>query len=221
MLALSRRIALPISISLYSPMPEIPPSFHIYLPDSFSMEFSKAEKNHPRNGNRGVSTLHHASSSRAAIETESNFAAHNYKSVPVVLSHGQGASVWDPEGRHYLDFHSASTALNHGHCHPKLVAALIEQASRLTLSSRAFHNDVMPQFAEMVTRYFGYEMALPMNTGAETSETAIKIARKWGYKVKGIPPNQAIVLGAAGNHHGRTVSFFFSCFFLFCSVIIQ
>lgn len=108
------------------------------------------------------------------------------------------------EGNHYLDFLSAYSAVNQGHCHPELVRVLVEQASRLTLSSRAFHNDVFPRFAEMVTRTFGYDMVLPMNTGAEAVETALKIARKWGYRTKRIPPNEALILGAAENFHGRT-----------------
>ncbi|KAJ5117100.1 hypothetical protein N7448_004048 [Penicillium atrosanguineum] len=147
-----------------------------------------------------------AATSRHALLAEENFSAKNYQSLPIVFARAQGASVWDPEGNHYLDFHSASTALNHGHCHPKLVAALVEQASRLTLTSRAFHNDVYPQFAEMVTKVFGYDRVLPSSTGAEASETAIKVARKWAYKVKGVPQNEAIILGAAGNHHGRTLA---------------
>jgi ornithine--oxo-acid transaminase len=109
-------------------------------------------------------------------------------------------------GKEYLDFLSAYSAVNQGHCHPELVKTLTEQASRLTLSSRAFYNDVFPKFAEMITRTLGYDMVMPMNTGAEAVETAVKIARKWGYKVKGIPENQALVLCVQENFHGRTVS---------------
>ncbi|KAK6719536.1 hypothetical protein SNK05_002669 [Fusarium graminearum] len=145
-------------------------------------------------------------SSQDALKAEQDHSAKNYQSLPIVFSRAQGASVWDPEGRHYLDFHAASTALNHGHCHPKLVATLVDQASRLTLTSRAFHNDIYPQFARYVTGLFGYDRVLPSSTGAEASETAIKVARKWAYKVKGVPENQAIVFGAAGNHHGRTLA---------------
>ncbi|KAJ5480697.1 hypothetical protein N7539_006591 [Penicillium diatomitis] len=152
----------------------------------------------------GASAHYHATSTDAAIQAEHDFAAHNYHPLPVVFARAQGTSVWDPEGRHYLDFLSAYSAVNQGHCHPKLVAALVDQASRLTLSSRAFYNDVFPRFAEFVTRYFGFDMVLPMNTGAEAVETAIKIARKWGYKVKGIPENKALVLSAEHNFHGRT-----------------
>ncbi|RHZ55382.1 hypothetical protein CDV55_102872 [Aspergillus turcosus] len=149
-------------------------------------------------------TSYHTSSTQEAIQAEKEFAAHNYHPLPVVFARAQGTSVWDPEGRHYLDFLSAYSAVNQGHCHPKLVAALVDQASRLTLSSRAFYNDVFPRFAEFVTKYFGFDMVLPMNTGAEAVETGIKIARKWGYKVKGIPENQAVVLSAENNFHGRT-----------------
>ncbi|KAJ5892367.1 ornithine aminotransferase [Penicillium tannophilum] len=156
--------------------------------------------------NGKLSSMNRAATTEAALLAEKDFSARNYQSLPIVFARAQGASVWDPEGKHYLDFHSASTALNHGHCHPKLVAALVEQASRLTLTSRAFHNDVYPQFAEMMTKLFGYDRVLPSSTGAEASETAIKVARKWAYKIKGVPQDQAIVLGAAGNHHGRTLA---------------
>lgn len=148
---------------------------------------------------------YHSSSTNEAIQAEHDFAAHNYHPLPIVFARAQGTSVWDPEGRHYLDFLSAYSAVNQGHCHPKLVEALVEQASRLTLSSRAFYNDVFPRFAEFVTKFFGFDMILPMNTGAEAVETGIKVARKWGYKVKGIPENQAVVLSAENNFHGRTV----------------
>nr|AAB18259.2 ornithine transaminase [Aspergillus nidulans] len=158
------------------------------------------------NGTNGSATAYHASSTQEAIQAENDFAAHNYHPLPVVFARAQGTSVWDPEGRHYLDFLSAYSAVNQGHCHPKLVAALVDQASRLTLSSRAFYNDVFPKFAEMVTKYFGFDMVLPMNTGAEAVETGIKIARKWGYKVKGIPENEAIILSAENNFHGRTMA---------------
>ncbi|RDW81533.1 ornithine-oxo-acid transaminase [Aspergillus mulundensis] len=160
------------------------------------------------NGTNGTTAAasYHASSTQEAIQAEKDFAAHNYHPLPVVFARAQGTSVWDPEGRHYLDFLSAYSAVNQGHCHPKLIAALVDQASRLTLSSRAFYNDVFPKFAEMVTKYFGFDMVLPMNTGAEAVETGIKIARKWGYKVKGIPENEAIILSAENNFHGRTMA---------------
>lgn len=149
---------------------------------------------------------YHATSTSDAIEAEHTYAAHNYHPLPIVFARASGTSVWDPEGKHYIDFLSAYSAVNQGHCHPELVKALSEQASRLTLSSRAFHNDVFPKWAEKVQKVFGYDMVLPMNTGAEAVETAIKVARKWAYKVKGVPQNKAIVFSAAENFHGRTVS---------------
>lgn len=148
---------------------------------------------------------YHSASTDEAVHAEDTHAAHNYHPLPVVFARASGTSVWDPEGNHYLDFLSAYSAVNQGHCHPELVKALTEQASRLTLSSRAFYNDVFPRFAEFVTSFFGFDMVLPMNTGAEAVETAVKIARKWGYKVKGIPPNEALVFSVTENFHGRTV----------------
>ena len=148
---------------------------------------------------------YHASSTKQAMEDENAYAAHNYHPLPVVFARASGSTVWDPEGKQYLDFLSAYSAVNQGHCHPELVKALTAQAQRLTLSSRAFHNDVFPRFAEYVTRMFDYDMVLPMNTGAEAVETAVKIARKWGYKTKGIPEDEAIVFSASDNFHGRTV----------------
>ena len=159
----------------------------------------------PSNTQSPVPDAYHASSTGAAISAEAEYAAHNYHPLPVVFARAKGTYVWDPEGKKYLDFLSAYSAVNQGHCHPELVKALTDQASRLTLSSRAFFNDVFPRFAEFVTKYFGYDMVLPMNTGAEAVETGIKIARKWGYKVKGIPQNEAIVLCVENNFHGRTV----------------
>jgi len=147
---------------------------------------------------------YHASTTQEAIRLESAYAAHNYHPLPIVFSRASGCSVWDPEGKHYLDFLSAYSAVNQGHCHPELVKALTEQASRLTLSSRAFYNDVFPRFAKFVTETFGFDMVLPMNTGAEAVETAVKIARKWGYKVKKIPQNEALVFSVQENFHGRT-----------------
>lgn len=145
-------------------------------------------------------------SSTQAMAFENDYSAHNYHPMPVVFAKASGAHVWDPEGKQYLDFLSAYSAVNQGHCHPKIVQALVQQASKLTLSSRAFYNDVFGQFAKYVTEFFGYEMVLPMNTGAEAVETAIKIARKWGYKKKGIPQGEAIVLSATENFHGRTLA---------------
>lgn len=159
-----------------------------------------------RSGNgTTTSSRYHSSSTEGAIEAENKYAAHNYHPLPVVFARAQGADVWDPEGKHYIDFLSAYSAVNQGHCHPELVKALTEQAGRLTLSSRAFHNDVFPKWAEKVQTMFGYDMVLPMNTGAEAVETAIKIARKWAYKVKGVPQDKAWVFGAEENFHGRTV----------------
>ncbi|SCU78370.1 LANO_0A02850g1_1 [Lachancea nothofagi CBS 11611] len=144
-------------------------------------------------------------SSKETIKYEQEYSAHNYHPLPVVFDRAQGARVWDPEGKQYLDFLSAYSAVNQGHCHPKIVGALVDQASKLTLSSRAFSNPVFSAYAKYVTEYFGYESVLPMNTGVEAVETAIKLARRWGYTVKGIPENQAIVLGAEGNFHGRSL----------------
>ncbi|RUP49697.1 pyridoxal phosphate-dependent transferase [Jimgerdemannia flammicorona] len=129
----------------------------------------------------------------------------SYHPLPVVFSTAQGIWVIDPEGRRYMDFLSAYSAVNQGHCHPEIVAALCEQAQKLALSSRAFYNDVFGRFAEYVTKYFGYDMVLPMNTGAEAVETGIKLARKWGYMRKGIPEGRAIVVACMDNFHGRTI----------------
>ncbi|KAK4043245.1 pyridoxal phosphate-dependent transferase [Parachaetomium inaequale] len=149
---------------------------------------------------------YHAASTKSAIAAENEFAAHNYHPLPVVFARAQGVHVWDPEGKHYLDFLSAYSAVNQGHCHPELIKALTAQAGRLTLSSRAFHNDVFPVWAEKVRQLFGFDMVLPMNTGAEAVETAVKIARKWAYKVKGVAPGKALVFGASDNFHGRTMT---------------
>ncbi|KAL9098277.1 MAG: hypothetical protein Q9163_006039 [Psora crenata] len=149
---------------------------------------------------------YHSASTQVAIRKEKTHAAHNYHPLPIVFARASGVSVWDPEGNQYLDFLSAYGAVNQGHCHPELVKVLTEQASRLTLSSRAFYNDVFPQFAEFVTNFFGFDIVLPMNTGAEAVETAVKIARKWGYKSKGIPHDEALVLSVTENFHGRTFS---------------
>ncbi|KAH6984900.1 pyridoxal phosphate-dependent transferase [Ilyonectria sp. MPI-CAGE-AT-0026] len=154
----------------------------------------------------GSESRFHASSTDGAIAIENEYAAHNYHPLPVVFSKAQGVHVWDPEGRKYLDFLSAYSAVNQGHCHPELVKALTEQASRLTLSSRAFHNDVFPKWAEKVRSVFGYDMVLPMCTGAEAVETAIKVARKWAYKVKGVPQDKAWIFGVQDNFHGRTMA---------------
>ncbi len=142
----------------------------------------------------------------AIISRTDAYSAHNYHPLPVVLARGEGVWVWDVEGRKYLDCLSAYSALNQGHCHPAIVGALHEQASRLTLSSRAFHNDRMGAFLELLCRTTGMEMALPMNTGAEAVETAVKAARKWGYTVKGVPRGQAEIIVCSRNFHGRTTT---------------
>ncbi|KAI6778817.1 Ornithine aminotransferase-like protein [Emericellopsis cladophorae] len=157
----------------------------------------------PRTGSASTPRFH-ASSTQSAIKAEEEFAAHNYHPLPVVFARAQGVHVWDPEGKQYLDFLSAYSAVNQGHCHPELIKALTDQASRLTLSSRAFYNDVFPRWAEKVKDVFGYDMVLPMNTGAEAVETAIKIARKWAYRVKGVEAGKALVFSATDNFHGRT-----------------
>ncbi len=144
--------------------------------------------------------------SKQAIELEDKYGAHNYHPLPVVLSKGKGAKVWDAEGKEYFDFLSAYSAVNQGHCHPKIVNALIEQAQTLTLTSRAFYNDVLGVYEKYVTEYFGYDKVLPMNSGAEGDETALKLCRKWAYTVKGIPENEAKIIVCSNNFHGRTIT---------------
>jgi len=145
-------------------------------------------------------------SSQELIEMESTYGAHNYHPIPVVFERASGVDVWDPEGKHYYDFLSAYSAVNQGHCHPKIVKAMVDQASKCSLSSRAFYNGVFPQFAKLVTETFGYDMVLPMNSGAEAVETAIKLARKWGYEKKNIAKDEAIIISAKGCFHGRTLA---------------
>ncbi|MEX0636273.1 MAG: ornithine--oxo-acid transaminase [Ferruginibacter sp.] len=140
------------------------------------------------------------------IELEEKFGAHNYHPLPVVLKKGKGIYVWDVEDKQYLDFLSGYSAVNQGHCHPRIVKALIEQATVLTLTSRAFHNNLLGTYEQYITEYFGYDKVLPMNTGVEGGETAIKLARRWGYKVKGIEENKAVILFAEGNFWGRTMA---------------
>ena len=144
--------------------------------------------------------------SQQAIELEEKYGAHNYHPLPVVLKKGEGVHVWDLEGNHYYDFLSAYSAVNQGHCHPKIVDALTEQAHKLTLTSRAFHNDVLGAYEKFITDLFGYDKVLPMNTGVEGGETAIKLCRKWAYKVKGIEENKAKILFAENNFWGRTLA---------------
>ncbi len=144
--------------------------------------------------------------SQEAIALEDRYGAHNYHPIPVVLERGEGVLVWDMEGKRYYDFLSAYSAVNQGHCHPRIVRALQEQAGRLTLTSRAFHNNLLGQYEQYITSFFGYDKVLPMNTGVEGGETALKLARRWGYRVKGIPSNQAKVVFARGNFWGRTIA---------------
>lgn len=144
--------------------------------------------------------------SARAIEWEEKYGAHNYHPLPVVLSRGEGVFVWDPEGKRYFDFLAAYSAVNQGHCHPKILAALSEQAARITLTSRAFYNDQLGIYAKYITEYFGYQRVLPMNTGVEGGETAIKLARRWGYAKKGIPDKQAKIIFVKGNFWGRTLA---------------
>lgn len=140
------------------------------------------------------------------IQREEHYGAHNYHPLPVVLDKGKGVHVWDVEGKKYFDFLSAYSAVNQGHSHPKIVKSIKDQAQKLALTSRAFHNSVFGEFAEYITKYFGYDKVLPMNTGAEGDETAIKLCRKWGYKRKGIPENKAKIIVCEDNFHGRTIT---------------
>jgi ornithine--oxo-acid transaminase len=140
------------------------------------------------------------------INREDQYGAHNYHPLPVVLDRGEGIFVWDVEGKRYFDFLSAYSAVNQGHCHPKIIGAMIEQAQKLTLTSRAFYNSTLGEYEEYVTKYFGYDKVLPMNSGAEGDETALKLARKWAYTVKGIEENKAKIIVCDGNFHGRTIT---------------
>ena len=144
--------------------------------------------------------------SEQAIALENQYGAHNYHPLPVVLTKGEGVYVWDVEGKRYYDFLSAYSAVNQGHCHPKIVGALVEQAQKLTLTSRAFYNDMLGKFEKYMSEYFGYDKLLPMNTGAEAVETAIKLTRKWAYETKGIAEEQANIIVCDGNFHGRTTT---------------
>jgi ornithine--oxo-acid transaminase len=141
-----------------------------------------------------------------SIELENRYGAHNYHPIPVVIERGQGIYVWDTDGKKYFDFLAAYSAVNQGHCHPKIINTLTDQARKLTLTSRAFHNNVLGEYEKYITEYFGYDKVLPMNTGVEGGETALKLCRKWAYEVKGIPSNKAKILFVAGNFWGRTLS---------------
>jgi ornithine--oxo-acid transaminase len=140
------------------------------------------------------------------IQLEDKYGAHNYHPLPVVLERGEGVFLWDVDGKQYFDFLSAYSAVNQGHCHPKIISALIAQAQHLTLTSRAFHNNILGEYEAYISQYFGYDKVLPMNTGVEGGETAIKLARKWGYNVKGIAENEAKIIFVEGNFWGRTMA---------------
>lgn len=138
------------------------------------------------------------------LDLEEKYGAHNYHPLPVVLSRGEGVFVWDVEDRRYFDFLSGYSSVNQGHCHPRITEAFIQQARQLTLTSRAFHNNRLGEYEQYITRYFGYDKVLPMNTGVEAVETAVKLCRRWGYEVKGVPENEALIIVCSGNFHGRT-----------------
>lgn len=152
------------------------------------------------------SMTHSAIHTADYIARELKYSAHNYHPLPVVLERGQGVYLWDVEGNRYYDFLSGYSAVNQGHCHPKIIGALVAQAQKLTLTSRAFHSDLLGEFAQYITGYFGYDKVLPMNSGVEAVETALKLARRWGYDKKGIPPDQAKIISVEGNFHGRTLN---------------
>ena len=150
--------------------------------------------------------LENIKSSQEAMDLEAKYGAHNYHPLPVVLAKGKGAKVWDVEGKEYYDFLSAYSAVNQGHCHPKILKAMTDQAERLTLSSRAFYNDALGVWEKYVTEYFGYDKVLPMNSGAEADETGLKLARRWGVVKKGIPNDKVKIVCCEGNFHGRTIT---------------
>ena len=147
-----------------------------------------------------------SSKAKVLIDLEEKYGAHNYHPLPVVLSRGERCYVWDVDGKRYFDFLSAYSAVNQGHCHPKIIHTLKQQAERLCLTSRAFHNDTLGPYEKYIHDYFGYDKVLPMNSGAEAVETALKLARKWGYQKKGIPENESIIVACEGNFHGRTIT---------------
>lgn len=151
-------------------------------------------------------TTHLAPLTQSFIDREEQYSAHNYHPLPVVINRGEGVFMWDVEGKRYYDFLSGYSAVNQGHCHPKIIKVFIEQAQKLTLTSRAFHSDLLGEYAEYITRYFGYDKVLPMNTGVEAVETALKLARRWAYQVKGVPENKAKIITVEGNFHGRTLN---------------
>jgi len=140
------------------------------------------------------------------LALEEQYGAHNYHPLPVVLDRGEGVYLWDVDGKRYYDFLSGYSAVNQGHCHPKIISTLVAQAQKLTLTSRAFYNDLLGEYEQFITRFFGYDKVLPMNTGVEAVETALKLCRRWGYQVKGIPENKARIIICADNFHGRTLN---------------
>jgi ornithine--oxo-acid transaminase len=150
------------------------------------------------------STINLSANTQHYIDLEEKYGAHNYHPLPVVLNRGEGVFVWDVDGKRYYDFLSGYSAVNQGHCHPKIIAALTNQASQLTLTSRAFHSSLLGEYEQVVTSYFGYDKVLPMNTGVEAVETALKLARKWAYEVKKVAPDQAVIVTCESNFHGRT-----------------
>ena len=143
--------------------------------------------------------------SKSIIDLEYKYGAHNYHPLPVVLEKGEGVFLWDVEGKKYYDFLSAYSAVNQGHCHPKIISALVNQSNKLTLTSRAFHNNILGQYEKFITEFFGYDKVLPMNTGVEGGETAVKLARKWGYEVKKVTDDSAKIIFVEGNFWGRTL----------------
>jgi len=150
------------------------------------------------------STINISAATQHFLDLEDQYGAHNYHPLPVVLNRGRGVHLWDVDEKQYYDFLSGYSAVNQGHCHPVIVQAFIEQAQRLTLTSRAFHNDLLGEYEKYITRYFGYDKVLPMNTGVEAVETGIKLCRKWAYQVKGIAEGEAVIIVCEGNFHGRT-----------------
>ena len=153
-----------------------------------------------------ISTASLSALSHAFLDKEERFGAHNYHPLPVVLERGQGVYVWDVDHKRYYDFLSGYSAVNQGHCHPRIIQSLVDQAQKLTLTSRAFHSDLLGEYAEYITSYFGYDKVLPMNTGVEAVETALKLARRWAYEVKGVEENKAKILVCSENFHGRTLN---------------
>ena len=150
------------------------------------------------------STINLSEKHQYYLELEEKYGSHNYHPLPVVLTKGEGVFVWDVDGKRYYDFLSGYSAVNQGHCHPEIVKSFIEQSQKLTLTSRAFHSDLLGEYAKFITDYFGYDKVLPMNTGVEAVETGIKLCRKWAYEVKNIPANKAMIIVCEGNFHGRT-----------------